>query len=130
MVNGKGNSYSAVVLSMNAEVYQIDTAKFAAKFPNILPDLAEIVDMRNIFIVDRLKKQAKFHFMMNYLQNRKQSNPKQKSKVTKTRSNIQSPVSKNAPSLSLAKSVLPILTSSNVTTTNKFIKEEEAHHHY
>ena len=91
MVNGKGNSYSAVVLSMNAEVYQIDAEKFKAKFPNIIPALAEIVEMRNIFMVDRLKQQAKFHFMMNYIQN-KSSNARQISvgDVPRGGSNVQS----------------------------------------
>ena len=70
MVSGKVNPYSAVVLSMNAEVYKIDKTKFAHKFANVIPDLKEFVKIRNDFLVHRLKKQARFHFMMNYINNK------------------------------------------------------------
>jgi hypothetical protein len=56
MVSGKANPYSAVVLSMNAEVYKIDKIKFAHKFAHVIPDLKEFVLMRNDFLVHRLKK--------------------------------------------------------------------------
>jgi len=63
MVTGKANQYSAVVLSINAEVYKINMIKFEKKFILTIPDLKKIAIQRNIFIYERLKSQAKFHFM-------------------------------------------------------------------
>lgn len=69
MAYGKLNQYTAQVLSINAEVYKIDSAKFAKKFGHVLPDLKEMVLLRNKFIYERLNKQAKFHLLMNHLKN-------------------------------------------------------------
>ena len=57
-------------ITVFSDSLEIDKTKFTHKFANVIPDLKEFVKIRNDFLVHRLKKQARFHFMMNYINNK------------------------------------------------------------